>query len=294
MDLGRVTERLTRRFGPGVADWCAGIPALVDALAERWALVPGRLFPAGNSSVAIRCTRSGGSAAVLKLSPDLPVVAEQAETLRLFGASGRVPLVLAADVAAGAVLLELIEPGTQADALEPPPSAQDWAALLTALHTAPVPADYPTDLRAQCSGFFARIGARVAEPEVGRWVSPADVARGASRCEALLATATTRVLLHGDLHLANVLDGGPARGLVAIDPRACTGDPCFDAVDYLLDGAGRDGVEARCTALASASGLDADRLRAWCRAIAPIVAIIRLRRPDAQQAVGELLALARQ
>jgi streptomycin 6-kinase len=153
--------------------------------------------------------------------------------------------------------------------------------------------DYPTDLRAQCSGFFTRIGARVAEPEVGRWVSAADVARGAERCQALLATQTTRVLLHGDLHLANVLDGGPARGLVAIDPRACTGDPCFDAVDYLLDGAGGDGVEARCTALAVASGLDVDRLRAWCRAIAPIVAIIRRRRPASQQAVAELLALAR-
>ena len=293
VDLHRVAERLTHRFGPGGADWCAGIPAMVRTFAGRWALSPGDLFPSGNSSVVIRCTRSGGSAAVLKLSPDLPVVAEQAETLRLFGASGRVPLVLAADVAAGAVLLELIEPGTQAGTLQPPPSAQDWAALLAALHTTPVPPGYPADLRAQCSGFFARIGARVAEPEVGHWVSAADVARGAERCQALLATQTTRVLLHGDLHLANVLDGGPARGLVAIDPRACTGDPCFDAVDYLLDGAGRDEVDARCTALAIASGLDVDRLRAWCRAIAPIVAIIRLRRPGSQQAVGELLTLAR-
>jgi streptomycin 6-kinase len=76
-------------------------------------------------------------------------------------------------------------------------------------------------------------------------------------------------------------------------------DPCFDAVDYLLDGAGRDGVDARCAELASASGLDAERLYAWCRAIAAIVAILYLRRPDhlgrpeAEQAVAELLALAR-
>jgi streptomycin 6-kinase len=220
-------------------------------------------------------------------------VAEQVTTLRLFGAGGRVPAVLAADLAAGAILLELIEPGTQADSLQPPPSARDWAILLAALHTAAVPPDYPTDLRAQCSGFFARIGGLVAEPEVARWVSAADVSLGAERCQALLATESARVLLHGDLHLANVLDGGPVRGLVAIDPRACVGDPCFDAVDYLLDGAGRDGVEARCTALAVASGLDEDRLRAWCHAIAPIVAIIRLRRPGSQQAVAELLALAR-
>lgn len=292
-NLDRVTERLTRRFGPGVADWCAGIPALAEVLAERWALETGDPFPGGNSSVAIRCTRSGGSPAVLKLSPDLPVVTEQVTTLRLFGAGGRVPAVLAADVAAGAVLLELIEPGTQASELQPPPSARDWASLLEALHAAPVPPGYPVGLRAQCEGFFARIGRLVAEPEVGRWISAADVARGAERCRALLATESTRVLLHGDLHLANVLDGGPARGLVAIDPRACTGDPCFDAVDYLLDGAGRDGVGTRCAALAAASGLDADRLHAWCRAVAPIVAIAYLKRPGSRQAVAELLALVR-
>jgi streptomycin 6-kinase len=315
--FGDLQERLTRRFGPGVADWCARLPALVRDLAERWNLEPGGPFPGGNSSVAIRCTRSDGSPAVLKLSPDLPVVAEQVTTLRLFGASGRVPAVLAADLAAGAVLLELIEPGTRADELQPPPAAGEWAELLAALHAAPVPAGYPRDLRAQCEGFFDRIGRRVSEPEIGRWVGAADVARGAIRCEALLSTQTTRVLLHGDLHLANVLDGGVLDGgvldggvldgaapsrLVAIDPRACVGDPCFDAVDYLLDGAGRignEGIDARCAALAAASGLDAGRLYDWCRAVAPIVAITHLRRPDSlkrpdwQEAVAELLALAR-
>jgi streptomycin 6-kinase len=322
MDLEEITRRLTRRFEPGIADWCAGIPALALVSAERWGFSLGEAFPAGNSSVAIRCTRPDGSAAVLKLSPDLPVVAEQVETLRLFGPGGRVPAVLAADLAAGAVLLELIEPGTRADELRPPPAARDWASLLSALHMVPVPADYPHDLRAQCEGFFDRIGRRVAEHQIGRWVSAADVARGATRCEALLATEPTRVLLHGDLHLANVLDGGvldggvpdggalggsvldggAARRLVAIDPRACVGDPCFDAVDYLLDGAGRDGTDgigARCAALAAVSGLDAGRLHDWCRAVAPIIAIIHLRRPDSlkrpdwQEAVRELLALAR-
>jgi streptomycin 6-kinase len=158
---------------------------------------------------------------------------------------------------------------------------------------ATVAPDYPRDLSGQCEGFFERIGRRVSEPAVGRWVSAADLERGAERCQTLLATQTTRVLLHGDLHLGNVLDGGPARGLVAIDPRACVGDPCFDAVDYLLDGAGRDGVETRCAALAAASGLDGDRLYAWCRAVAAIVAITYLRRAGPEQAVADLLALAR-
>lgn len=40
-------------------------------------------------------------------------------------------------------------------------------------------------------------------------------------------------LLHGDLHPGNVLDGG-TRGLVAIDPRSCVGDPAFDVVDWVF------------------------------------------------------------
>jgi streptomycin 6-kinase len=302
MDIEDLTARMTRRYGPGVASWCARVPAMAAVLAERWALVLGEPFPSGNSSVAIRCSRAGGSGAVLKLSPDLPVVVEQLATLKLFRAGGRVPEVLAADADAGAVLLELIRPGTRADLLEPPPTARQWADLLHALHVAAVPPGYPRDLRAQCDGFFERIGRRVSDPQVGRRVSRADIERGAARCQVLVATQTEQVLLHGDLHLGNVIDGGPGRGLVAIDPRACIGDPCFDAVDYVLDGAGRDdpgpnftghdGIQARCAALASASGLDAERLFEWCRAVAAVVAIGYLRRPEREKAVADLLALA--
>jgi streptomycin 6-kinase len=292
VDTGEITRRLTRRFGAGVAGWCARVPALASEIADRWSLTLGDPLPAGASSIALGCTRSDGSRAVLKLSPDLPVVSEQVAMLTAFGTSGRVPAVLAADVAAGVVLLELIEPGTRANELTPRPSAREWASLLEALHAAAVPPDVPRNLRAQCEGFFTRIGCRVSDPEIGQVVGPADVERGFSRCQALLATETTRVLLHGDLHLGNVLDGG-SRGLVAIDPRACLGDPCFDAVDYLLDGAGLDGVDARCAALASASGLDSGRLFAWCGAIAAIVAITCVGRPGRERAIPELLTLAR-
>lgn len=72
-----------------------------------------------------------------------------------------------------------------------------------------------------------------------------------------------------------------------------SGIPCFDAVDYPLDGARGDGVGNRCAALAAAAGLDPDRLYAWCCAIAPIIAINRIGYPGKQQAVAELLALAR-
>jgi streptomycin 6-kinase len=288
-----MTKRLSLRFGPAVAGWCAAVPALAGDLAGRWGLVVGEAYPDGASSVALRARQRDGTPAVLKLSPDPPFLAGQAEALRLFAPGGRVPAVLAGDAGAGAVLLEAVEPGTGADELPDPPTAQDWGALIRELHCAAAPPGYPRDLRGRCDEFFARIGRRLAEPAIAARLRAADLDRGAGRYGALLATAPAPVLLHGDLHLGNVLDGGPARGLVAIDPRACTGDPCFDAVDYVLDGAGCDGVAARCDAVAAAAGLDPGRLHAWSRAIAPIIAISRIGQPGQEPAVTELLALSR-
>ncbi|HEY2550201.1 MAG TPA: aminoglycoside phosphotransferase family protein [Streptosporangiaceae bacterium] len=292
--VAEITDCLSLRFGSGIAAWCSAVPALADEVAGRWGLTLGDRYAYGASSVVLYCSVAGGGRAVLKLSPDPPFLADQAAMLCLFASSGKVPDVLAVDPAAGAVLLESIEPGTAADELKHPPSAQEWGDLILALHhAAPPPPGFPRDLRGRCDEFFARIGRRLSEPPIGQRVRPADLDRAAHRYGLLLDSAPSRVLLHGDLHLGNVLDGGPARGLVAIDPRACTGDPCFDAVDYALDGAGQDGVGNRCAALAPAAGLDPDRLYAWCRAIAPIIAISRIGDPGRQQAVAELLALAR-
>jgi hypothetical protein len=44
--------------------------------------------------------------------------------------------------------------------------------------------------------------------------------------------------------------------------------------------------------VAPAAGLDAGRLYAWCRAIAPIIAINLVGRPGQERAVAELLTLA--
>ena len=299
-----ISDCLSLRFGPQVATWCSGVPALADEMADRWDLRLGDGYSYGASSVVLRCRRltggdggaggAGEDRAVLKLSPDQPFLADQAAMLALFEPSGKVPAVLAVDADAGAVLLESIEPGTGADELPQPPSAQAWGDLIRALHdSVRPPPGFPRDLRGRCDEFFARIGRRLAQPSIAAQVRPADLSAGADRYERLIATTPSPVLLHGDLHLGNVLDGGAVRGLVAIDPRACVGDPCFDAMDYALDGAGRDGVASRCAALASAAHLDPGRLHEWCRAVAPIIAIGRAGQTGQEAAVAELLTLAR-
>src|SRR5262249_41395270 len=50
--------------------------------------------------------------------------------------------------------------------------------------------------------------------------------------QALLATPRDVVVLHGDIHHGNVLDGG-ARGWLAIDPKGLRGERTFDFVNIL-------------------------------------------------------------
>jgi streptomycin 6-kinase len=115
-------------------------------------------------------------------------------------------------------------------------------------------------------------------------VAPHLLAQG-HRLARELAGSGPAGLLHGDLHLSNILRAGPARGLVAIDPRPCSGDLTFDAIDWVLDRAtSANEVYERIDQLGGlVPGLDRDRLRRWCQATAAAIAVLRLRHhsPDA-------------
>jgi streptomycin 6-kinase len=84
-------------------------------------------------------------------------------------------------------------------------------------------------------------------------------------------------LVHGDLHLFNILSGGPARGLVAIDPRSSCGDRTWDAIDIALARVtSADELDDRISRIAAlVPGLNAGRLRQWCQATAVISVVQR-------------------
>ncbi|MYY87537.1 MULTISPECIES: aminoglycoside phosphotransferase family protein [unclassified Streptomyces] len=290
--MEEIGARLAGRFGAGAEAWLAEVPDLAARLAVRWGFELGELFASGAASVVWRCRWPDGTPAVLKLGPDRALLTEQVEMLRVFAPSGRVPAVLAADARAGAMALEEILPGTGAEDMPQTSLPQQWAELLAALHSVRPPAQWPLDLRGRFDEAFVRIGRRLPEPAVGPYVGHAMWQRAIRRCETLLDSQDRLVLLHGDLHLGNVLDGGPSRGLIAIDPKACVGDPCFDAVDYVVAGAGQEGVEARCRRVATACGLDGDRLYAWSRVIAPMAAIAHLTHGGPEPVLDELLSLS--
>ena len=295
MDLPSIADRLRRRFGDDVEPWVWRLPTLLAELTDRWSLRLGTAFTDGSTSVVLPCVTVEGWSAVLKLSPDHTFLAEQARVLRAFAPSGRVPEVLAADVTVGALLLEAVLPGTPLTRLPAPP-VSEFGALLHDLHGSVAHPEHVVErgLLDWTEEFLPRFERRLAEPAVAEFVRADDLLRSRALRDRIVGNASRIVLLHGDLHFRNVLDGGPERGLMAIDPKACVGDPAFDAVDFVLGGAGAEGIARRHDAMATVSDVDADQLHLWCKVMAPVNAIVLLvRHPDRRGEVDELLSYAR-
>ncbi|HVK26452.1 MAG TPA: aminoglycoside phosphotransferase family protein [Actinokineospora sp.] len=260
-------ERLVRRFGESVRPWLAELPDRLDRLAADWGLTLGDPFPDGASAVTLRAERAGVQV-VLKVSPDVEFAATQAGILRAFEPSGRVPALLAE--ADGALLMAWI------DGTEGWPEPARFAGLLADLHAVAEPERAAwRDLRAGVAAFFPRF------PPTGP-VTADHLDAAWEIAQRLLDNPSRQVLLHGDLHRFNLLD--TPTGLVVLDPQGTLGEPEFDAVDFVLDG---PGIEARRDALVAASDLDPDRLDGWCRAMAPLVAVGKVRRGEP---VAELIA----
>ena len=111
------------------------------------------------------------------------------------------------------------------------------------------------------------------------------------RAVALARDAPRTVLLHGDLHPGNVLEGGPERGLVAIDPRPCAGDPAYDAADWVIFRTAPDGWPDRAAVLAAAVGSTPERVMAWVAAFGALHAASAASRGEDPARVAAFLAL---
>src|SRR5271170_7286900 len=277
-------ERLIARFGAGVDAWCAALPEMVKQYCLHWHLELDKAL-SGNSSRVFIGRQCGNRGVVLKVTPDRAIANEEAIALRAWSATPHAVDLLDADLEAGALLLENIEPGTRVSDEPEVPPVNEVAELLTGLREA---AEYdhgqlPT-LAQGMESMFSRIGGLLSNPRVSPLVAPQVLDDGYQRARELASDGPTG-LLHGDLHLSNILRAERARGLVAIDPRPGVGDFTFDAIDWTLDRVtGIDEVHERIGRLCPlVRGLDRDRLWGWCQAIAAALAILRLRRrpPDA-------------
>jgi streptomycin 6-kinase len=294
--LDATRGRLLARFGARVEPWWERLPAAIAELAERWELVVGDAVGRGNTSLVVRCRRADGRPAVLKLTPDAEIAAAEAYALRSWESSGRVPLVWGYDAALGALLLEAIPSETPLSELGVALELDEVASLIGGLHRsgAPVVGNGVVSLAERVEFIFdhwiERYGRR---GEVTRAVPVERLRRGHELAREPVADAGVPVLLHGDLNPSNVLDGGAARGLVAIDPRPCVGEAAVDAVDWVFWEVDDPRVwEPRSRELARALGVDHERLWAWCAAFAAMLAASRAAHGAPAEEVAAILTLA--
>lgn len=269
-----VRQRLTARYGTEVEVWLESLPGLLSIVTERWQLELGPPIPRGTASAVCRCRLRDGRLAVLKASPDRSRLTVEASALTAWR-TVHSPEVIAFDDQLGALLLEPIEPGTPLIVSMTYPALDHVVGLLSALHGQPVPdASYPTvaqrvdDLFRSSTKLYER-NQRMTE------VVPHELyERGHALATRLAHHNVATVLLHGDLTPRNILHGGSERGFVAIDPTPCLGDAAFDAVDLILWLADDlETIRARTERLAAASGVEAERLHAWCSAFACMLAL---------------------
>lgn len=295
--LDATRDRLLVRFGARVTPWWDQLPEVLAELAERWELVVGDAVGRGNTSLVVRCRRADGRTAVLKLTPDPELGSAEASALQGWESSGRVPLVWGYDPPSGALLLEAIPNETPLSELGTAVELAEVANLINGLHrcAAPGAADGVVSLAERVEFIFEYwIERHARRGEAVTHAVPVDrLRRGHELARALVADAGVVVLLHGDLHPGNVLHGGAARGLVAIDPRPCVGDAAVDAVDWVFWAVDDPrGWEPRSRDLALALGADHERLWAWCAAFAAMLAASEAGRGASAERVAALLAIA--
>ncbi len=266
-------EVIMRRFGPSGEQFLRELPDRLAQRAEQWHLVLGLPYPVGIGGYLVQAECPDGSAAVLKLSP---TGAEQAMAnelevmmLRRWLGQGAV-LLLDADIAAGALLMERCIPGITLDTLPDEGMVRIGCRLAHMLHTEPTSEDLeliPVALDSVTDG-ARRFSAVMAE--FGESLSP-DVWRTVKESyDELVADRGHLVVCHGDLNPGNVLSAQRLPWL-AIDPLPRVADSAYDGASlvwarrpWLLAQADARAVLAhRIDIAARELVVDPARVRAW-------------------------------
>lgn len=254
-------------WGEDGAQWLADLPRMLGEVARDWGLTVGEPFDLSYHYVTAATCRDG-TPAVLKLGvPTGTSLRGETAALAAFDGSGAVR-VLRADLGRGALLLERAVPGWRARDLVPGRDADATsavAAVMRRLHVPPPPGCRLPDVLTQAEAFDRYLAThRDTGPLPG-----ALVARAAGLMRELCASATDRVVLHGDLHHDNVLRA-ERESWLAIDPHGVVGDPGYEvgALLYNPDPDNRDValtrlVPSRVEQLAAELAMPMERVVAW-------------------------------
>ena len=269
-----VRHRLSRRYGSAIGPWLDGLPILLGELAQRWQLDICSVVRRGTVSLVLNCRDPLGAPLILKVSPDRQRIAAEARALSAWR-TRHVPHVVASHAGRGALLMEAIQPGIALDESGRLPATSAVAQLLHALHEhGPPPSSVPPIEDRIASLYRSAEANYTRRPDLLDLIPRSVYERGRRAANTLARQACRRVALHGDLTPANVLHAGSGRGLVAVDPAPCWGDPAFDTVDLVMwQAEDLATVAARARDLGRRLGFPEETALRWCAAFAAMIAL---------------------
>lgn len=234
------------------------LPGRAAEFLDRWELRLAGPSMYGRVSLVLPVVRPDGTRAVLKLQQRDEETEGEWLALRTWAGDGAVRL-LEHDAATGTLLLERAAPGRQLSSVE---DGREATAVLAGLLARLSAVAAPEGLR-RLGDITARMLHRVpAAVELRPDEEERRLLRDCAAAVREVAGEPGDRLLHWDLHFGNVLAAEREPWLV-IDPKPLAGDPGFELLPALWDGAGADDVLWRFDLMTEVLGLDRDRARAW-------------------------------
>ncbi|MFC0436841.1 aminoglycoside phosphotransferase family protein [Kutzneria buriramensis] len=275
----RFVEATITREGEAGRRWIEALPELAAGVLARWQCAMSGPVMHGFVGVVIPAIRADGQEVVLKLG--FPANTAEAVALAAWNGNGAARLLASDD--SGAMLLERLQP------LEKPASIAEIGRLARRL-AIPAPRGL-NSLADRARAWMVDVpkhAARLGHPLPSR-VIDACVANVRD-----LAVGQPDSLVHGDLHLGNVLRGGEE--LKAIDPSGLAGDPAYELLPVLRDdwpavmaeADPRRAVARRIAEFAEAAEVDRERVHRWTQARAAESALWS-RQLDEPDAITELV-----
>lgn len=248
-------------FGETGRVWLEELNQLVKKLQDYWFLK--ELHPVSNMTYnfVARALNSENIPVVLKISCDKNLIEEEANALKYFNGQGSIVL-LDQHRGCHALLLQQAIPGTPLKSLYPAQqklTMESFIGVAAKLHSRPLPKKHS----------FGHISDWLeALDEADTDEIPQELLTRAIKLKnRLLDTIKNEKVLHGDLHLDNILHHGDE--WLSIDPKGVVGEPEFEiaAFDFIDDTelakATSEMLLSRIEQVAQIAGLSPQRIKEW-------------------------------
>lgn len=209
-------------------EWLAQLPQMIQAAANKWELTVQRPVDNLSYNYVAHVSRKDGTPAILKMGfPNREIFTEM-DTLQIYNGNGMVKL-LELDRDNATFLIDRVSPGMElSDLGDDDEATRVVCRIIQELRrSAPENHNFPT--LAYWAKAFGRY--KAAFDQNGP-LPMAHVNLAEAYFNELNASTDDEVLLHGDLHHFNVLQGENNQW-VAIDPKGVIGDYAFETARFL-------------------------------------------------------------